>query len=288
MYQVAITGILLLLYGVRLVSQAMQRASSARLHRAAILLASKPLAAFGIGVLATALTQSSGATSVLLVGLVNAQLVELPATVAILLGANVGSTLVVQLLALHITDYAVVLAGLEAVAAIAARRTSLRDIGQSCFGFGLVLLGLAALSAGSLPLAASQVTAVVLKTLARAPVVLALVGVVLAMVFASSAAAIGLVLVLVANGTLPLVAALALLLGANVDSTVIALLAALVGSSQVGQRLALIHTGTKLAGAGALLLALGPLVTFLATTHLEPAAQVAGVQGRVRTPLPGS
>src|SRR5260370_37304313 len=107
-------GVLLLLYGVRLVTDAMQRAAGARLRRATMLLARRPLVAFGIGVLATALTQSSGATSALLVGLVSAQLVALPAAIVMLLGANVGSTLVVQLLALHITDYAVALAGLGA------------------------------------------------------------------------------------------------------------------------------------------------------------------------------
>lgn len=270
-------GVLLLLYGVRLVSQAMQRTAGTRLQRTAMLLTRKPLAAFGVGVLATALTQSSGATSALLVELVNAQLVALPAAVVVLLGANVGSTLVVQLLALHITDYAVVLAGMGAAAAMAARRTALRDVGQACFGFGLVLLGLAALSAGSLPLAASPVTAEMLQALSKAPIVLALVGVVFAMVLASSAAAIGLLLVLAANGTLHPAAALALLLGANVGTTVTALLAALAGNSRVGRRLALIHTGTKLVGAGAFLLACGPLVPLLATVHLQPAAQVAGV-----------
>src|SRR5205807_4954570 len=96
-------GVFLLLYGVRLITDAMQRAAGARLRRATMLLARRPLAAFGIGVLATALTQSSGATSALLVGLVSSQLVALPAAIVMILGANVGSTLVVQLLALHIT-----------------------------------------------------------------------------------------------------------------------------------------------------------------------------------------
>ena len=239
-----------------------------------MLLARQPLAAFGVGVLATALTQSSGAISALLVGLVSAQLVELSAAVVMLLGANVGSTLVVQLLAFHITDYAAVLVGLGAAAALATHRTALRNIGQACFGFGLVLFALAVLNAGSLPLASSHVTAELLNSLARAPIVLALVGLILAMVFASSAAAIGLVVVLAANGTLPVVAALALLMGANVGSTFTALLTALSGGSIVGRRLAFIHTGTKLAGAVVMLLVLNPLAVLLSSTRLEPAAQV--------------
>jgi phosphate:Na+ symporter len=268
-------GVVFLLYGVRLITDAMQRAAGARLRRATMNLAERPFAIFGVGVLATALTQSSGATSALLVGLVSTQLIPLTVAIILLLGANVGSTLVVQLLALHITDYAVALAGLGAAAALAARRTSLRDVGQALFGFGLVLLGLEALNAGSIPLAASHVTAEVLQALSGAPLVLTLMGIVLAMVFASSAAAIGLVLVLAANGTLPLAAALALTLGANVGSTVTALLTALSGGTIVGRRLALIHTGTKLTGAVVALAALGPLTALLASVRLDPAAQVA-------------
>jgi len=191
------------------------------------------------------------------------------------LGANVGSTLVVQLLAFHITDYAMVLAGGGAAVAMVTRRTALRDVGQAFFGFGLVLLGLVALQTGSTPIAASHVTAEVLRTLTDAPFVLALVGAVLAIAFASSAASIGLVLVLAANGALPLVAALALILGANVGSTMTALLTALSGGTIVGRRLALIHTGTKLIGAAVALVILIPLAAQLSSTRLDPAAQVA-------------
>jgi len=268
-------GVLLLLYGVRLITDSMQRAAGVRLRRAFMALAQRPLAAFGVGVLATAMTQSSSATSSLLVSLVSAQLVPLSAAVVMVLGANVGSTLVVQLLAFHITNYAVALAGGGAAVAMATRRTALRDIGQALFGFGLIFLGLAALQTGSTPIAASYVTAEMLRTLSGAPFVLALLGVILAMAFASSAAAIGLVLVLAASGALPLVAALALLLGANVGSTMASLLTAMSGGTAVGRRLALIHTGTKLAGAVIALVALTPIAVLLSSMRLDAAAQVA-------------
>src|SRR5436305_2040952 len=116
-------GVFLLLYGVRLLTDSMQRTAGARLRRATMALARHPLAAFGVGVLATAVKQSSGATSSLLVGLVSAHLVELPAAIILVLGANVGSTLVVQLLAFHLTDYALILAGAGAAVAMATRRT---------------------------------------------------------------------------------------------------------------------------------------------------------------------
>jgi phosphate:Na+ symporter len=270
-----IGGVMLLLYGVRLITEAMQRAAHTRLRRAMMILAAHPLAAFGIGVLATALTQSSSATSSLLVGLVSTQLIPLPSAVIMLLGTNVGSTLVVQLLVFHITDYAFVLAGLGAAIAMVTRHTPLRNVGQAIFGFGLVLLGLTALNSGSGPIATSHVTAEALEALARAPFVLALAGMLLAVAFASSAAAIGLVLILVSNGTLPLIAALALMLGANVGSTMMAMLTSLSGGSPTGRRLAFLHTGTKLVGATGVLLGLGPLTTLLSNLQLEPMALVA-------------
>lgn len=268
-------GVLLLLYGVRMAATAVQHAAGPRLRRAALTLDGRPLAAFGVGVLATALMQSSGATSALLVGLVSARLIPLAVAAIMLLGANVGSTLVVQLLALRITDHAVALAGLGAFVALSTYRTTFRDVGQAAFGFGVVLLGLAALEAGSVPIAASPVTRDVLQTLAGAPLVLAIIGALLAIGLASSAAAVGVVLVLAAGGAFPLEAALAVLLGANVGSTAPALLAGMGQGTTAGQRLAYIHTGTKLTGAVLSLIALGPLALLLRQISADPAAQVA-------------
>ncbi len=268
-------GVLLLLYGVHLITDAMQRDAGMRLRRALMLLTRHRLAAFGVGVLITALTQSSGATSSLLVGLVSAQLIPLTVAIITLLGTNVGSALVVQLLIFNITDYAFLFAGIGAAAAFFTRGTTRRGTGQAAFGIGLILLGLAALKAGSTPLADSHVTAAVFEALVRAPIVLALIGAGLTMAFASSVAGVGMVIVLSASGALPLVAALALLFGCNAGTTITALLTALSSGSLAGRRLAFIHCGTKLLGALIALALLNPLTALLAMPHLAPAALVA-------------
>ncbi|WP_069803067.1 Na/Pi cotransporter family protein [Thermogemmatispora onikobensis] len=268
-------GALLLLYGLRLLSEAMQRAAGPRLQKATMALAQRPFMAFGVGLLATALTQSSSATSSLLVELVNAELVPLTTAFVMVLGTNVGSTLVVQLLAFHVADYAIPIAGAGAALGLLTQHKPQRDLGQAAFGFGVILLGLAALQAGSAPIAASPVTAEVLRALMGAPLVLALLGLLLALAFASSAAAIGLVLVLTASGALSVFAALALLFGANIGSTLTALLTAISHPSVTGRRLALLHTGTKSLGAAIALALLQPLTSLLAQLGLEPAWQVA-------------
>ena len=113
-----IGGSTLLLYGVRLVTDAMERALGSRLRVVMMRLARYPLAAFISGIIVTMLTQSSTATASVMVGLVSAQLVPLAAAVIMLLGAAVGSTLVVQLLAFHITEYAQEFLGLAAAFAL--------------------------------------------------------------------------------------------------------------------------------------------------------------------------
>jgi phosphate:Na+ symporter len=268
-------GAFLLLYGLRLLSDAMQRAAGPHLQKATMALAQRPFTAFGVGLLVTALTQSSSAISSLLVELVNAELVPLTTAFIMVLGTNVGSTLVVQLLAFHITDYALLILGAGAALGLLTHRKPQKDIGQAAFGFGVILLGLAALQTGSAPIAASPITAEVLKALTGAPLVLALLGMLLALAFASSAAAIGLVLVLTAGGALPPLAALALMFGANIGSTLTALLTALGHSSITGRRLALLHTGTKSLGAVIALALLQPMAALLADLGLEPVWQVA-------------
>ncbi len=268
-------GVLALLYGIRLISDTMQRDAGTWLRRSLMVLTRYPLSALGMGIGMTMLTQSSGATSSLLVGLVSVQLLPLTIAIITLLGTNVGSALTVQLLIFHITDFAIVFVGLGAAMALLTWHTSKQGIGQACFGFALVILGLAALQQGSGPLAANHITALVFVALAQSPLVLALLGVILSMTFASSVAGISLVIVMASNGALPLAAAVAMIIGSNVGSTITALLTAFASKSLAGRRLALVHVGSKLSLACVALLALNPLSMALASIALPVGILVA-------------
>lgn len=271
-----VAGVLLLLYGVRLVSDAVQNVASWRVQEALIRLAKFPLAVFGIGVVATALLQSSSAMVSLLVELVSADLIPLSVAIMMLFGANVGTTLVVQLLALHVTDYAFELVALGLVVALLThRRPAFRRTGRVLFAFGLIILGLAALSAAGKPLADSSVTQNILKALETSPIVLVLTGAALAVALNSSAATIALVLTLAANGAISPVAALSLTLGANIGTTIMPLLASLNKGMLAGRRLALIHSGTKALGAIILIPFIEPLTALLSQLWPDPATLVA-------------
>ncbi|WP_138502461.1 Na/Pi cotransporter family protein [Nostoc sp. PA-18-2419] len=270
-----IGGSTLLLYGVRLVTDAMERALGSRLRVVMMRLARRPLAAFISGIIVTMLTQSSTATASVMVGLVSAQLIPLAAAVIMLLGAAVGSTLVVQLLAFHITEYAQQFLGLAAAFALLTQRNALRDVGRGVFSFGLVLQGLAMIDASSAPIADSPITNEIMQALSQSPLVLVLLGILLAAAFVSSIAAIGIVMALAGGGALPLEAALAVMLGANIGTTLMPLLTALNRGSVVGRRLGFIYVGTRLLGGGFVLALLNPLTVLLTRLLPNPSTQVA-------------
>lgn len=268
-------GSMLLLYGVKLITDSMEHAFGTKLQLAMMTLANRPLTAFGVGVVVTMITQSSTATASIMIGLVSAQLIPLAAAVVILLGASVGSTLIVQLLAFRFTDYALEFLGIGATVAFLSRKTKLRDIGRAVFSFGLVIVGLWMIGISSTPIADSSITRAIMQTLAQSPLVLVLLGMLLAAVFVSSIAAIGIVIVLASGGALPLTAALAVMLGANIGTTITPLLTALGQTNRAGRRLGVIYTGTRLVGALVAMLLLNPLATLLTQLLPNPATQVA-------------
>ncbi|MEH1832295.1 MAG: Na/Pi cotransporter family protein [Nostoc sp.] len=270
-----IGGSTLLLYGVKQVTDAMERALGSRLRLAMMTLAKRPMAAFVSGMIVTMLTQSSTATASVMVGLVSAQLVPLATAVLMLQGAAVGSTLIVQLLAFHITDYAQEFLGLTAAFALLTRRKTVRDLGRGVFSFGLVLQGLAMIDASSAPIADSSITNEIMQVLSPSPLVLILLGVLLAAVFVSSIAAIGIVMVLAGAHALPLEAALAVTLGANIGTTLMPLFTALNRGSVVARRLGFIYVGTRLAGGALVLALLNPLAVLLTRLLPNPSTQVA-------------
>src|SRR5512145_3063680 len=104
-------GVMLLLYGIKLVNDGLQDAAGPRIRSLLRSLTSNRLAAVGAGAFLTGLIQSSSATSVMLVGFVSAGLMSFRQTLAVILGADIGATLTVQLIAFHVSDYAVLLVG---------------------------------------------------------------------------------------------------------------------------------------------------------------------------------
>jgi phosphate:Na+ symporter len=267
-------GMALLLYGMQHTGDGLQRLAGARLRQVLTHLTSNRLAALLTGALATALIQSSTATTIMVIGFVQAGLLSLYQAMGIILGADIGTTFTVQLLAFHIYDYALLLVGIGFAMTFLGKRRLFKDVGHAILGFGLIFLGLKLMIEGMEPLKGSTIVAQALLAFAETPLLGVAASAAFAALVASSAATIGLVLALASHGLLTLPSALPLVLGANIGTCVTALTASL-GSSTEARRVAVAHVGFKLLGVAIVLPFLDPFVTLVAASSSDPARQIA-------------
>lgn len=267
-------GMALLLYGLQLAGDGLQRAAGARLRQVLAHLTANRVLALLTGAAVTALIQSSTATTVMLIGFVQAGVLSLYQAMGIILGADVGTTFTVQLLAFRIYDWALLLVGLGFVASFAARRGVPRDLGQAVLGFGLIFLGLKLMVEGMAPLRESRLVAEALAAFAESSVLGIAAGAGLSALVHSSAATIGVALALAAHGLLPLAGAVALVLGANIGTCATALAAA-VGSTTEAKRVAVAHVAFKVLGVAVVLPVLPLFIELARVSAADPARQIA-------------
>jgi len=239
-------GTALLLYGVRLVGEGLQRAAGTRLRHVLSTLTGNRLKALAVGAGVTAVLQSSSATTVMLVGFASAGLLSLRQTIGVILGADVGTTVTVQLLAFDLLALSplVVFVGW---ATWAIGRGTVRYIGQAVLGFGFLFLGMKLVSDGTAPLATSGLFRDMLTALTGQPLILLLVAAVFTALVRSSAAVIGLALSLAASGLMPLSSAIPIIFGANIGTAATALFAA-IGQNAEALRVAAAHAAFKVVG----------------------------------------
>src|SRR5919204_4239982 len=147
-------GTALLLYGVRLVGEGLQRAAGTRLRHLLSTLTGNRFKALLVGAGVTAVLQSSSATTVMLVGFASAGLLTLRQTIGVILGADIGTTVTVQLLAFDLLELAPVILFVGWVLHIAGRGT-VRYVGQAILGFGFLFLGMKLVADGTGPLTQS-------------------------------------------------------------------------------------------------------------------------------------
>jgi phosphate:Na+ symporter len=267
-------GTALLLYGIRLSGDSMQRAIGGRLRQLLTVMSRTRLNAVLSGALVTAILQSSAATTLMLIGFVSAGLMTFRQTLGVILGADIGTTLTVQLIAFRITDYALLLVGLGFVGTFIARRPTPKDVGQAILGLGLMFLGLKLILDGVAPLRASPLALELLQVATDTPIVAVLVAAAFSALVTSSAATIGLALALAAQELIGLPGAVAIVIGANIGTCATAL-AASIGATAEAKRVAVAHIGFKVLGAAMVFPLIGPFSDVVAATATDPARQVA-------------
>lgn len=264
----------LLLWGVHLVNAGIMRAFGGDLRSVLSRGLGSRLRAFLAGAGVTALLQSSTATAMMVTAFAAGGAVALVPALAVLLGANVGTTLIVQLLSFDISLVypLVILIGFIAYRRAASRR--LHDFGKALLGLGLILLSLHLLTGTAAPLAGSGTFADVLGAVGDDTLFLALVAAVVAWLAHSSAAAVLLVVSFAAAGAIDATAALAMVVGANVGTALNPLLQGTDGDP-VKLRAPLGNLVTRLVGAAAALALLPHVVEALGRIEGDPARLVA-------------
>src|SRR4026209_193111 len=144
-------GLALLLYGMQLIGEGLQRAAGGHLRHLLTRMTRTRLAAVASGVLVTSIIQSSSATTLMLIGSVAAGLVTFPRSLGVILGADIGTTVSVQLLAFKVQELSLLLVGVGFAMAFFGRRGLIKHGGQVILGFGFIFLGLKVMNDGLAP-----------------------------------------------------------------------------------------------------------------------------------------
>ena len=240
-------GLGIFLMGMEMSGDGLKKAAGDRMRGVLSALTSKRILGLLIGIVATAVLQSSSATTVMLVGFVSATMMNLTQAIGVTLGAKIGTTVTAQLIAFNLSEYSLLLVALGFLMRVASKKKSIRQGGEIILGFGLIFFGLGVMGSSMKPLRSVPEFSELLVSLGEKPILGVLVAVGFTAIVQSSAATIGLAIALCASGLLSLEAALPLAWGAHVGTCATALLSSL-GTGREGKQVAVSHLIVSLLG----------------------------------------
>jgi len=277
-----IGGLGMFLYGMHVMAEGTQKSVGNKMKDFLGMLTSNRLKAVLVGTLITGIIQSSGATTVMVVGFVSAGLMTLSQAVGVIMGANIGTTVTAWIVSLsQIGDsmkflnpefYAPVLIGIGAGIIMFSKSDTKKNRAEIIIGFGLLFQGLKFMSESVAPYTDAPIFATVFTTLGTNPFLGILAGAVVTALLQSSSVSVGILQMLAGNGLIMTNAAIFITLGENIGSCVTAMLSS-IGGSRDARRAAVIHLSFNMIGAllftviSILLFALKPT---LAHYHISP------------------
>lgn len=267
-------GLGLFLYGMDLMARGLQKAAGDRLRRLLEILTSKPLIGVLVGAVATMIIQSSSATTVMVVGFVNAGLMTLRQAASVIMGANIGTTATALIVSLKLTALALPAIGVGFLLMMVSKRRVSQHLGQTILGFGLLFLGVDTMGTAVAPLSDNPLFISLLTSFGRNPLLGVLSGAVFTALIQSSSATTGLVVALASQGVIDLPASLAIVLGSNIGTCVTAMLAS-IGGQLNARRASITHLLFNSIGVVLALLFFRPFADLVADTHLLLERQVA-------------
>jgi phosphate:Na+ symporter len=268
-------GVALLLWGLHMVQTGIVRAFGSDLRRFVGIALRNRFLAFIAGIVVTALLQSSTATGLMTASFVTGGVVDLVPALAIMLGANVGTTLIVQVLSFNVSAAAPLLFLVGLIAFKRGGQTRARDLGRVSIGAGLMLLSLHILLDTLAPAETAPAARTLLGAATAEPLLCILMAALLAWVAHSSVAVVLLVMSLAYSNFIGPVPALALILGANLGSAINPLIEGSRSDNPASRRLPLGNLLNRLIGCAVVLPFLAPIASALARIEPNPSRMAA-------------
>ena len=251
-------GIGMFLYGMNTMADGMQRSAGGKMKKLLGYLTSNRLLAIIVGAVITAIIQSSGATTVMVVGFVNAGLMTLVQAVGVIMGANIGTTITAWIVSLgqlgdaakvmNPSFYATFLIGIGAFVILFSKKDKVKNAGEIIVGIGLLFEGLTFMSSSIAPYTDAPIFSQAFQIVGSNPFLGILIGIIVTAVLQSSSASVGILQTLALNGVVTTNAAIYITLGQNIGSCVTALISS-AGTTRTAKRAACMHILFNIAGA---------------------------------------
>lgn len=250
-----IGGLGMFLYGMNAMADGLQKSAGSRLQQLLGVLTSNKLLGVLVGAAITAIIQSSSATTVMVVGFVNAGIINLTQAVGIIMGANIGTTVTSWIVSMSEWGemmkpefFAPLLVGIGAGVTMFAKSSKKKQAGEILIGFGLLFIGLDFMSSSIKPYRDAPIFAQAFAVLGRNPILGILTGAVVTAIIQSSSASVGILQTLALNGVVNWQSAIFITLGQNIGTCVTALLSS-IGAHKTAKRAAVIHLLFNFIGA---------------------------------------
>ncbi len=275
-------GLALFLLGIQQLTRALQNLSGSRLREALARLSRNPAIGATSGAVTTAIIQSSTATMVLLIGFASAGVMTVRQAIPVVLGANVGTTFTMQVIAFDVTRFALLMIAAGFAISAIGRFNPVHQPARVLLALGLVFFGMDVMAQAVSPLRGSGEVLGFLAGDANI-VVAMLIGAAFTAIVQSSSATSGVLVVLASQGLLDLRTGIAMALGATIGTCVTPLLASM-GRNRAGQRIATVHVLVNVVGVG-IWLALLPQLEALAVWMSPSASELTGVD-RIAAEVP--
>lgn len=236
----AIGGLALFLYGMNLMADGLQKVAGNKLKGIIQSLTRNRLLSVLIGMFVTMIIQSSSATSVMVVGFVNAGLMTLQQAVGVIFGANIGTTITGQMVSLNLTQVAPIAVASGLLIKALTKKNTLKEAAEILIGFGILFIGMDFLKNSLSSLKDSPAFANWIAEYGQNAFVGVGIGFVMTLALQSSSATIGVLIALALNGVMPITTAVYIIFGDNIGTCTTALISSL-GTSRRGKRVAAIH-----------------------------------------------